>query len=120
MVAVAPNRIAGISLPRLRKIRVEAFLRAWLSDRPRIKKFVHHEEAHPVAEIQKLRRGGVVRRANGVHAELSQPLQSTLPNREGHRDADGTTILMECDAFEFKVFPVEPKPGCGLEACLAH
>ena len=46
--------------------------------RPAIKRFIHHHEAHAVAQIQQLRRGRIVAGANGVDAHLAQDFQLPL------------------------------------------
>ena len=81
MVAVAHHRVGGVAdVPFL---EVEVVVVWVLGHRPAVEHLVHDEEAHAVGQIQKLRRGRVVRRADGVRTDLAQLGQPPLHTASG-------------------------------------
>lgn len=82
---------------------------------PAVEELIHHEEAHAVAEIEEIRSHRSVGRADGVDAEFAEGLEAAFPNSQRNGDSYGTAILMEADALELEVFPIEPETGVGLE-----
>ncbi len=67
MIPIAPDRIRRIAMRPF--VENEMIVERIFSHRPAIEKFVHHQEAHAVAKIEKLRRRRIVRRANRIHAQ---------------------------------------------------
>ena len=70
MIAITSHGVSRIPLRPLaeeQRVVVRIFLH-----RPAIEELIHHEKTHSVAEIEKVWRRRIVRRANGVHAEFAQ------------------------------------------------
>src|SRR3954471_19831930 len=98
MIAVAADSVAHIRVRPLTKI--EMIVERILGDGPAVEQFIHHDEAHPVAQVQKLRRGRIVSGANGISAELPERFEAALPGAQGNRRAESAGVRVQADAFE--------------------
>src|SRR5882672_4570584 len=83
---------------------------------PTIERFIHHQKAHPITEVEKLRRRRIVCGANRVHAETLEDFQTALPGPQGHGNTKGAGIAMQADALDLEVATVEPEAGIGSKA----
>src|ERR1700677_5279157 len=80
-----------------------------LGGREFIKRLIHHEKAHAVAQIEKVRVRRIVAGANGVDADFLEQTQTSLPRLVGHGRAERTRIMMNANAFELGRNAVEKK-----------
>ena len=80
------------------------------TDRPAIKHLVHDEEAHAVAEVEELRRWGIVRGADGVDTEGAQGIEAALPDGGGNGDADCAAVTVQGYPVDFVLTPLSQKP----------
>src|SRR6478735_2879710 len=87
--------------------------------RPLIKKLVHYNETHPISKIKKIA-SGIMSVSNGVHAELSQFRQASLPNRKRHCCPERASVVMKAHAFDLEVVPIHPEAGGGVEMKFAN
>ena len=117
MIAVAAHGVGGVNL---RPIVEEQMIVVWIfCDRPAVEQLVHHQKTHAVAQIQKLRRGRIVRGADRVHAQLSQFREPLFPNRQRHGCSERAAVVMQANAIEHDFFSVEHEPGVARELCFA-
>ena len=87
---------------------------------PAIEHLVHHQKAHAIAQIQKLRCRRIVRGADGIYAERFQGREPFLPDAQRHGHAQSAGILMQTDALEFEIIFVQPKAGVRVEMKFAN
>ena len=76
MIAVAAQQRAQVLLVPVGEEQVEVERR--LLPLPEVERFVHHEKAHPVGQLEQLGRGRIVAGADGVAAHLPQRLELPL------------------------------------------
>ena len=76
MIAVATNHVRQIALMPLRKVEVIVEFRLLLP--PHVERLVHHDEPHAIGKVEKLRRGRIVRRPDGIHAHSAHDLELAL------------------------------------------
>ena len=81
---------------------------------PGVREFVHHQEAHPVAEVQELRCGRVVAGADGVAAHPPEHLQAAHPGVLVPDGSQGSRIVMQANAFQEGLFSIQIE-AVGLE-----
>jgi hypothetical protein len=111
MIAVSQNRVV---LVRMRPfLEIEVIVVWAFRHGPAVKEFVHYHQSHAVAQVEKFRRRRVMRGANGIYAKRFQGRQSLLPNAERHRCAKRAAFMMQADAFDFKILPVQPEARVG-------
>src|SRR4029079_3508520 len=91
-----------------------------LSHGPGVKHFVHHQEPHAVAQVEKLRRRRIVCSANCIDTQTLQYLEATLPNSQRHSGAERASVVMHTHSFEFEVAAVEPEAGGRVEVKLPN
>ena len=77
--------------------------------RPAIKRLVHHNEAHLVAQIQQLRSRRIVARADGVDAGLAQNFQLPLQRADVDGRAERAEIVVVANAVQLDVLAVKKK-----------
>ena len=112
VVAVAPDEIRQVRLvPRVEEARI-VIPRLRLP--PHVEGLVHHEDAHRVAEVQQLRRRGIVRRADGVQAHFLQDCELALERPAVDRGAEGAHVVVEACAQQLDVPPVEEEALVGV------
>ena len=117
MIAVAQN---GVAFVRFRPfVEIQMIVVGILGHSPAIEHFVHHQKSHAVAQIEKLRRGRVVRGANGIHSERLQGFQPFFPDTQRHRRAERAAIVMQANALDLEILSVQPEAGVRLEMRVA-
>ncbi len=118
VVAVAPNRIAGVYVGPF--FEIEVIVERSFSDRPTVKQLVHDDETHAITKIEKLRSRWVMCGANSVHAEVSENFQAAFPDPQGNSCAKCTSVVVQTNAFQLEVAPIEPESCICIEANLAN
>jgi len=73
------------------------------------------EEAHAVAEIEELGRGGIVRGADGGDAHFLENLELAFGGAGVERRAEGAEVVVLRDAVERNAFAVEEETTIGRE-----
>ena len=96
MVPVAANEVGDVTLGPLVEVLVVALRH--LADGPLVEGLRHDQEAHPVAQVEELGRGRIVRGADGVGAHRLQHLEPALPDPLRHGRAEPAGIVMQVDA----------------------
>ena len=71
--------------------------------------FIHDQHAQAVAGFEQFRRGRIVRRAVGVHADLLQLRDAEILQRIRQRRAHARVVLVIARAFEKVRFAVQQK-----------
>ena len=105
MVAVATDHRHEILLyPFVEEFRVTVVL---LGYGPCVRELVHHQEAHPVAEVQELGRRGIVRGADGVTAHFLEHLEAADPGVVVPDRTEGARVMVQAHAFQEGLFAVE-------------
>src|SRR5262249_44601410 len=84
-----------------------------------VKRLVHDEKSHAVAEIQEVGRRRIVRGADSVDAELPQFGQAMFPHADRHRSAERSAIVMQAHALEYEIRIVQPETAGRLEPGVA-
>ena len=119
VIAVAQDGVAFVRFRPLVEIEViigEALsAQGVLAHRPAVEQLVHHQKSHAIAQIEKLRRGRIVRRADGIHAERFQGFQPFFPDARRHRCAKRAAVVMQADALDLEIYSVQPESGAGVE-----
>ena len=105
MVAVARHHCREVALVPLAIVEVVVLL--VLPINPLVEGFIHHEEAHAVAEVEELRCRWVVSGADGVAVAAFQNLQPSLPHPFGHCSAYGTPVVMQVHTFHLHLLAVQ-------------
>jgi len=82
--------------------------------------FRDHEEAQPVAFIEKEGGDGVVGHANGVATDFLEAFQTPGEQPVGYGDAHACVVLVHVDALEFEGLAVEEEAASGAKAHMAH
>ena len=89
----------------------------FLGNRPGIGKFIHHQESHPVAQVQEFRCGRVVGGTYGIAAHILEHCKSPYPCCRVPGCTQGTCIMMEADSFHECLHSVQVEPiGFELDA----
>ena len=105
MVAIPAYLRAKILLmPVIPEIMVIAFL---LSFFPTVEGLIHHQNSHPVAEIEEFRSGGIVTGAQSIESHLLEHLQLTLRSAGIESSTKGTQVVMIADSLELHPFAIE-------------
>ena len=105
MIAIAGHHGCEVAFVPLTEIQVIVLF--VLGVDPLIESLVHNEEAHTVAEVEKLRCWRVVRCADGIAAAAFQNLQSALPHTLGYGSTHGTAIVVQVHALHLHLLPIE-------------
>ena len=112
MVAVSVNEGRQVFLrPLLKELGITVGL---FGVGPGVREFVHHQEAHPVAEVQEFRCRRVVAGADGVAAHLPEHLKAAHPGVLVPDCSQGARIVMQANALQEGLFSVQVK-AVGLE-----
>ena len=80
-----------------------------------VKCFVHHDEAHPIAQVQKFRVRRIVAGANRVDADFFQQTQTPFQNFLWHGRAKWTRVVMNANPLELGRNAVESKSFVGVK-----
>ena len=107
MIAIAAQLGAPILFMPIAKNAM--IIVASLAPLPAIKNLVHYDKSHPVSQIEQLRRGRIVRRADGVAAKITQNFKLTLQPTQIDRRTERAKIGMVAYAVERHAFPIEQK-----------
>ena len=107
------DEVRHVALGPLREILVIAL--GHLAERPLVERLGHDEKAQPIAEIEELRGGRIVRRADGVCAHRLERLQPALPDPERHRGTNCAAVMMQIDASELYAATVEQESPILIE-----
>ena len=118
VIAIAPYCVTSVDPRPLSE--EEMIVAGVLGQRPTIKHLIHHQQAHPVAQIEELRRRRIVSRANGVYANLLQDFEATFPCAPRNRCSKSAGIMMEAHHLELDIPTVEPETASGIEMKLAN
>src|SRR2546426_6144886 len=113
VVAIATHGVAHVDVGPLSEIQM-IVVRVF-RDRPAVKEFVHHEKAHPIAQIQKLRSRWIVSSTNRIYTKLLERLQAAFPRAQRHGGAKRARVVMQTDALYFEVAPIEPETCVSIE-----
>ena len=113
MVAVAHDGVGRVAHGPV--LEVEVIVVGILCDGPAVEHLVHDQEAHAVGEVEELRRGRVVRGADGVDAELAQLGEAAFPDGERNGGADGAGVGVESYAVDLVMDAVEEEALVGVE-----
>ena len=113
MVAVPADERAQVLLVPVREDEVEVERR--LLPHPDVEGLVHDQEAHPVGQLEQLRRGRIVARADGVAAHLPQHLQLALGRARVERRAERAEVVVVVDALELDALAVDEDAPVGIE-----
>ncbi len=118
VVAVAADGIAGVDEGPI--LEIEMVIIGVFGHGPAIEHFIHHKEAHAVAEIEEFRGLRIVGGADGVGAEGFERGKAMFVDGERHGDAEALHISVKSDAFDLDIFSVEPESGVGFELGVAN
>ncbi len=105
MVAVAPHKLGELCGDELFK-RDVAPRRCIV---PLVEALVPYEQPHLVAEFKKLRRGGVVGGADGVHAHVDERLEFAAHRRAVERHTENAKVGMQTHSLELHTAAVQVK-----------
>ena len=111
IIAIAADKIPQVPFPpveEIDRIVVLGLIRS-LPLEPAVPRFVHHHKAHRVAHGVKLRREGVVRRANRVASHLLQYLQTAVQHVRPDSRPRRRRVLMDAHALQYGRLAVEQK-----------
>jgi hypothetical protein len=78
---------------------------------PAVERLVHHQEPHPIGEVQELRRRRIVRRAQGVHAHGLELLHALLDGAGVDGRPQRAEIVVIARAIELHRGPVQGEAG---------
>src|SRR5207248_2420005 len=53
--------------------------------------------------------------ADGIDAEAAEFLEAALPDRKRNRRAERAAVVVETNALQLEILPVEPETGVGFE-----
>src|ERR1035441_895958 len=87
---------------------------------PLIESLVHHQEAHTVAEIEKLGCWGIVARADRVATHLPQNLEPALPDALRHRGPHRAGVMVQAAATPPDGLAVQQESAVGVEKRFAN
>ena len=82
----------------------------FLRDCPSVCQLVHHEESHPVAEVEEFRRRRIVGCADGVAAHLSEHVQPSHPRRLVPGGSERSGVVVQADSLDECPLPVDVQP----------
>src|SRR5437588_9650958 len=82
---------------------------------PAVEQLIHHQNTHPIAEVQEFGSRRIVRSTNCIYAKLLECLQATFPRPQRHGGAKRARVVMQAHAFYFEVAPVEPETCVSIE-----
>ena len=99
MIAVAQDEIMQIPFVPLVEIAGIIVSRLLLS--PHIESLIHHNKAHPVAQVEQFRSGRIVRTADAVAAHLLQNLKLTLDSARIHGGSQASQVVVQAHAVDF-------------------
>jgi hypothetical protein len=111
VVAVAADHVAQVALAPLREVLAVAVL--YFRPAPHVEGLVHHQEAHAVGELEQLRRGRVVARADRVRAHALQDLELALERAAVDGRAERAEVVVVADALQLDARPFSTKPLVG-------
>ena len=74
-----------------------------------------HQQAEPIAQVEELGRGGIVRGADGVDAHPPEHLQPALPHPLRHRRADRARVVVQVDAEQLDAPAVQQEAAVAVE-----
>ena len=101
------------------EVNVVAVLDLALGNSPLIECFVHDQESHRVAQVEELRREGIVAGSDRVASHLAEGFKAPFPDALRHGTAHAAGLLMKTDAIQFDVFAVEQESSIGVEESFA-
>ena len=105
MVAVAADQGHEVLFrPFVEEFRITVLL---LRDRPGICKFIHYQETHPVAQVQELRRRGIVGGTDGVAAHVLEHLEAAHPGVVVPDGAERARVVVQAHALQENLVLVE-------------
>ena len=110
---VAPNHRAQVGLAPV--VEEEAVIIRALGHAPRVERFLHHDEAEAVAQVEELGRGGIVRSADGVAAQVAHEFELSLHRAQVQRGTQRAEIVVQTNALDVEALAVEEKTIRGRE-----
>ena len=113
MIAVAAQLRAPVLLVPV--VEEQMIIVRPLAALPAIKRLVHHQHAHPVAQIEQFRRGRIVAGADGVAAHLLQNLNLPLQRAGVDGRAERAQVVMVANAVESDALAVQQETVVGGE-----
>ena len=87
---------------------------------PLVKRLVHHEEAHLVAQVKQMGVGRVMRGAHGVAAHGLEAGEAARPDGLRHSRAEAARVVMNAQALELHIDAVEPEARVAVKADGEH
>ena len=79
-------------------------------DFPFIKRLIHDQKPHSIAQVKKLRSRRVMCSANGIAAHVFEQLQTPFPCLLGNGSPKTTCIVVQAHAIHLYVLSVQRKP----------
>ena len=105
MVAIAQHHGVDVALPPL--VEEDAVIVSVFALRPAIERFVHDQHAQPVAGVEDIRGGRVVRGADGVEPGRLEHFDAPLLRAVEGRRPQGAVVVMHAPAAQLHRSPVD-------------
>ena len=106
VIAIATDHGDDVALGPLVEVAAVGVSNRGLGDSPLVDELVHHQETHPVAQVQELGRGRIVRSPYGIAAHLFQDAQAPFPYALGHRGPHRSGFVVQADAIQLDALAV--------------
>src|ERR1044072_2892132 len=113
MIAIATHLRAQVLLMPI--IKQQMIVVLLLAAPPGVERFVHHQEAHAISEIEQLRRGRIVTGANRIDAHLLQNFQLPFERSQIQRGTQRSEIVMIADALKLYALAVQQETAVSIE-----
>ena len=113
MVSVSQDHVLQVSPVPPGKIEMVVIFRLFLY--PHIEGFIHDDEAHPVAQVEKFGSGRIVRCPDAVTAHGFQDLKLPLQGTDVYRGAKTPQVMVITHAEDFHRLAVEGEPFRDVE-----
>ena len=117
MIAVPLDKFSQVLFPPIQKIVsiIVSGLAISLPLEPSVEKLVHHQEAHFVAQVIKLRREGVMSRPDSIAAHFLQDLQTPAEHIRIYGYPGRLIVLVHTDSLDEHFLAIQFEPIFGGE-----
>ena len=115
VIAVSADEVHDVLPPVLFEVKRIAGRGLFFGYHPFIHKLVHHQKAQLVAQIHKLVRTGIVRRADAVRSHFFEQPEASLPYLVGHGGSQASGVVVQVDAVYLHPLPVQQEALFGAE-----